>query len=59
MRVFCRGGLVEAKVYTYTSLRDVVYTLPLGVDADGRILPQLVAKKTEGGQVTAFVRVIG
>lgn len=23
---FCRGGLVEAKVYTYTSLRDAVYT---------------------------------
>lgn len=24
--MFWRGGLVEAKVYTYTSLRDAVYT---------------------------------
>jgi hypothetical protein len=34
----CRGGLVVAeKVYTYTSLRDVVYTFHLGAVATRRI----------------------
>src|SRR5689334_12019398 len=36
-------GSVVGKVYTYTSLRDAVYTFRLGVSADRRILSLPVA----------------